>query len=43
MVSEFWIMHDDLETVLEHEDTTFVMNNSINYINKVEKSEKMLL
>ena len=32
MLSQFRIMHDDLETALEHEDTTFTMNNSINYI-----------
>ena len=36
-------MCDHLETALEHEDTVFIMNNSINYINKVEKSGKMLL
>ena len=43
MISQFHIMHDDLETVLEHENTIFAMNTSINYINRVEESEKMLL
>ena len=32
MLSQYRIIYDDLETALEHEDTTFTMNNSINYI-----------
>ena len=36
-------MHDDLEITLEHNDTAFAMHTSINYNNRVEKLEKMLL
>ena len=40
VLSQFRIAHDDLETALEHDDATFAMNTSINYNNRVEKSEK---
>ena len=36
-------MHDDLEKILEYNDTVFTMHTSINYSNRVEKLEKMLL
>ena len=36
-------MHDNLEIALEYDHTAFAMNTSINYNNRVEKSEKMLL
>ena len=40
MLSQFHIIHDDLETALEHKDTTFAMNTSINYINRVKNRRK---